>query len=149
MLQDIGMTPNPCLGFGVLSFAGCSGRGSGRPAGGLVVAVGVESELAEEFAGGGVDDADVRVVDELQGAGPADADVVEAAGVAEGEFAVGVDAVGADPAGVAGGLAGSGFGPGGIGGGGGGPATGAAAGCCSYAGDLVKRVVMTPGLRVG
>ena len=33
-------------------------------AGGLVVAVGVEDEFAEELAGGGVDDADVQVLDE-------------------------------------------------------------------------------------
>jgi len=33
-------------------------------AGGLVVAGGVDGELAEEFAGRGVDDADVQVVDE-------------------------------------------------------------------------------------
>ena len=37
---------------------------SGWPAGGLVVAAGVDGEVAEEFAGGGVDDADVVVVDE-------------------------------------------------------------------------------------
>jgi hypothetical protein len=60
----------------------------------------VEGELAEQFAGGGVDDADVQVADEQQdagsGVGAADADVVELAGVAEADFAVGVDAVGAD-----------------------------------------------------
>lgn len=33
-------------------------------AGGLVVPGGVEGEVAEEFAGGGVDDADVEVGDE-------------------------------------------------------------------------------------
>src|SRR5579875_2860261 len=62
--------------------------------------VGVERELAEELAGGGVDDADVQVLDQHVDGGPgvgsADADVVEAAVVAEGELAVGVDAVGAD-----------------------------------------------------
>ena len=82
------------------SFAGCSGWGSGGLAGGLVVAVGIEGEFAEQFAGGGVDDADVQVVDEHQDAGPgvgsAGADVVELAAVAEGELAVGVDPVGAD-----------------------------------------------------
>jgi hypothetical protein len=57
-------------------------------------------------------------VDEHQdagsGVGPADSYVVEAAVVAEGELAVGVDAVGADPVLVPGGLgAGDGFGPGG------------------------------------
>ena len=38
-------------------------------AGGLVVAVGVEDELAQELAGAGVDDADVQVLDEEQDAG--------------------------------------------------------------------------------
>src|ERR1700749_3868279 len=69
-------------------------------AGGLVVAVGVEDELAQELAGAGVDDADVQVLDEEQdagsGVGPADADVVELAVVAEGDESGGVDAVGAD-----------------------------------------------------
>jgi hypothetical protein len=56
------------------------------------------------------------------GVGAADADVVEAAAVAEGDFAGGIDAVGADPVvGVGGPVAGGGFGPGGVGGGGGGP----------------------------
>jgi hypothetical protein len=57
-------------------------------AGGLVVAVRVEGELAEESAGGGVDDPDVEVLHEEEdvgsGAGPAGADLVEAAGVAAG-----------------------------------------------------------------
>jgi hypothetical protein len=52
--------PEPTLGSGVFPLAACSGRGSGWPAGGLVVAAGVEGELAEEFAGGGVNDADVE-----------------------------------------------------------------------------------------
>ena len=51
--------PEPTLGCGVVVFARCCGCGSGRAGGGLVVAVGVEGELAAEFAGGGVDDADV------------------------------------------------------------------------------------------
>jgi len=46
-----------------------------------VVAGGVDGELAEEFTGGGVDDPDVRVLDEQQdvgsGVGSADADVVQ------------------------------------------------------------------------
>jgi hypothetical protein len=67
---------------------------------GLVVAGGVEFEFADEFAGFFGDDADVELVDEHEDvdAGPAvaDADVVEAAVVAEGEFAVAVDAVFAD-----------------------------------------------------
>jgi len=53
---------------------------------GLVAAGGVEGELAEHVAGGGVDDADVEVVDEhddaFGGVGAADAEVVEAAGAA-------------------------------------------------------------------
>ena len=93
--------PEPLSGSGFLFLRACSGRGSGWPAGGLVVAVGVEGELADEFAGGGVDDADVQVVDEHEDGGPgvgsADADVVQAAVVAEGELAVGVDAVGRGP----------------------------------------------------
>ena len=69
-------------------------------AGGLVAAFGVEGEGADDFAGGGVDDADVEVVDEQDdggaGVGSADADVVEVAVVAEGDFAGFVDAVVAD-----------------------------------------------------
>jgi hypothetical protein len=91
-------------------------------AGGLVVAGGVEGEFAEQFAGGGGDDADVQVLDEQQdvgsGVGAADAEVVEAAAVAQGHDAVGADLVGADPVvGVGGPVAGGGFGPGGVDGG--------------------------------
>jgi hypothetical protein len=99
--QDIGNDPEPMIRVRGSCFAGSSGRGSGWAAGGLVVTAGVEGEHAEELAGGGVDDADVQVADEHEDAGPgvgsADADVVELPGVAEGELAVGVDAVGADP----------------------------------------------------
>ena len=50
--------------------------------------------------------------------GPADADVVEFAVVAEGDEPGGVDAVGADAVvGVGGAVAGDGLGPGGVGGG--------------------------------
>jgi len=35
----------------------------------LVVAVGVDVEFAQEFAGGGVDDADVEVLDQFQDRG--------------------------------------------------------------------------------
>jgi hypothetical protein len=60
-----------------LYFAVC---GLVRAAGGLVGAGEVEGELAQEFAGGGVDDADVEVLDEQDElgpvVGPADADVV-------------------------------------------------------------------------
>jgi hypothetical protein len=48
-------------------------------AGGLVVAAGVEDQVAEELSGGGVDDADVQVLDEQEdvgsGVGSPDADV--------------------------------------------------------------------------
>ena len=73
----------------------------GWSAGGLVVAGGVEGELAEEFAGGGVDDPDVEVLDEDQdvgsGVGSPDADVVEPAVDSQCDHAGVVDAVGADP----------------------------------------------------
>jgi hypothetical protein len=66
----------------------------------LVVAVGVDRELAQEFAAGGVDDADVEVLDEDEdvgsGAGSADADVVQSPVDAEGDGAGLVDAVAAD-----------------------------------------------------
>jgi len=68
--------------------------------GGLVVVGGVEGEVAEEFTGGCVDDADVEVGDEHDdggsGVGSPDAYVVELAVVAEGEFSELVDFVGAD-----------------------------------------------------
>jgi hypothetical protein len=74
---------------------------AGWPAGGLVVPGGVDGELAQELAGGCVDDPDVQVLDEHQdagpGVGPADADVMQAAAGAQGELAVGVDAVGRGP----------------------------------------------------
>ena len=82
--------------------------------------------MAEELSGGGVDDADVEVLDEQDdvgsGVGPADADVVEPAAVAQGEGAGFADGVGADVVvGVGGAVAGDGFGPGGVRGGRGGP----------------------------
>ena len=81
------------------SFRGLSG-GSFGCSGGLVVAVGVEDQVAEEFAGGGVDDPDLEVLDEQDdagsGVGSADADVVESAVVAQGDGAGFVDAVVAD-----------------------------------------------------
>ena len=62
---------------------------------------GFEDQLAEEFAGDGVDDADLEVLDEQDdvgsGVGSADADVVESAVVAQGDGAGFVDAVVADP----------------------------------------------------
>ena len=61
---------------------------------------GVEDELTQEFAGGGVDDFDVEVVGQDQDAGSvvdaADADVVQAPAHAQGDGAGLVDAVGAD-----------------------------------------------------
>jgi hypothetical protein len=121
MSQDIGMTPNPRSGFGVLQFpgwTGCSGWWAWWASGGLVVAGRVEGEFAEQLAGGGVDDADVQVLDEQQGSGvgSADADVVELAAVAQGDAAVGVEPVGADPVvGVGRAVAGSGLGARGVG----------------------------------
>ena len=90
---------------------------------GLVVAVRVEGEVAEEFAGGGVDDADVQVGDEHEDGGSgvfaAEADVVEAAVVAQGEASGLVDAVVADPpVAVTVLVAGGGFGSGPVDGGG-------------------------------
>ncbi len=80
-------------------FLSCSG-GSFGFCGGLVVDGGVEGEVAEELAGDGVDDADVKVVDEQDdvgsGVGSADADVVESAVVPQGDVAVGANTVGAD-----------------------------------------------------
>ena len=57
----------------------------------MVVAVGVDGELSEEFAGDGVDDAYVEVLDEPadvgSGVGSSDADVAELAGDAQGDVA--------------------------------------------------------------
>lgn len=90
----------------------------------MVAVFGVDGELADDFAGGGVDDADVVVVDEQDDAGSvegsAESDVVELAVDAQAD-ASGVDAVVAD-AELAGWLfvAGAGFGSAGVGDGGGG-----------------------------
>lgn len=66
---------------------------------GLVVLGGVEGEVADDFAGLGVGDGDVEVLDQeehgLSVVCSADADVVEAATVAEGDGSF-VDFVGAD-----------------------------------------------------
>jgi hypothetical protein len=73
------------------------GGGVAGSAGGLVVAGGVDGEFADELAGGGVDDADLQVVDEEQdgvsGVGSSDPDVVQPAVHAQGEFPVRVDVV--------------------------------------------------------
>jgi hypothetical protein len=78
--------------------------------------------VAEQFTGGGVDDAHVAVGDEHDDAGSgvfvAEADVVEAAGVAKGDPAGLVDAVVADPVVAIGATVRGGFGSGGVGGGG-------------------------------
>jgi hypothetical protein len=67
----------------------------------LVVLGGVEDEFTQELSGGLVDHSDVAVLDEEQdvgsGVGSADADVVEAAVVAQGDHAGVVDAVAAYP----------------------------------------------------
>ena len=67
----------------------------------MVVAGGVEGELAEDLAGGGVDDGDVEVLDDEpdvgSGVGSPDSDVVESTVVSQGDGADAVDLVGADP----------------------------------------------------
>jgi len=66
----------------------------------LVVLAGVDDQVAEDLAGGGVHDGDVEVLDEHDdvgsGVGSADADVVELAGDAECDAAGFVDLVVAD-----------------------------------------------------
>ena len=78
----------------------CGAGGALGSAGGLVVAGGVECQLTQELAGGGVDDPGIEVVDQEQdvgsGVGAAGADVVELAVVAEGYAACLVDDVAAD-----------------------------------------------------
>ncbi|MDX2467001.1 MAG: hypothetical protein QNL12_06790 [Acidimicrobiia bacterium] len=68
---------------------------------GLVVVVGVEGEVADDFAGVGVDDVDVEFFDEHgdvgSGMGSAYADVVKLAGVAQGDGAGVSNDVLADP----------------------------------------------------
>lgn len=90
----------------------------------MVVAGGVEFEFAEEFAGCGVDDADVEVFDEQDnagsGVGSSYSDVVKFPGVAQGDGSCFVDDVAADAVvGVVTAVVGGGFGSGLIGGGGG------------------------------
>ena len=60
MSQDIPDSRTCGSRFGCLSFRGVLG---------LVVLAGIDDELADEFAGGGVDDANVEVVDEQDDAG--------------------------------------------------------------------------------
>jgi hypothetical protein len=84
----------------------------------LVVPGGVDGEFADQFSGGGVDDPDVEVLNEHQNVGScvgsADADVVQAAGQAQGEAAGVIDAVAAYAFVGVGAFAGLGFGPGGV-----------------------------------
>ena len=101
--------------FGVVGRVVGRCRGSG---------VGVHGEVAEDLAGGGVDDAHVEVGDEQDdagsGVGAADGDVVELAVDAQGDGAADGDAVVTDPeVGVAVAVAGAGFGAGRVGDGGG------------------------------
>ena len=68
---------------------------------GLVVAVGVEGEVAEDLSGFGGDDVDLEFFDEHGDVGScigsADADVVEFPGVAQGDGPGISDDVSADP----------------------------------------------------
>ena len=64
--QDIGMTPNPKW---VRGFSGWGPGPGGRVFRWAGSCGGVEDEFADEFAGGGVDDADVQVVDEHEDGG--------------------------------------------------------------------------------
>ena len=67
----------------------------------MVVAAGVQDQFAEELAGGGVDHADVEVLDDEDDAGScvgsADADVVQPAVVSQGDGPGLVDGVVPDP----------------------------------------------------
>jgi hypothetical protein len=74
---------------------------SGWSAEWLVVAGEVDGEFSEEFAGGGVDDADLEVLGEQQdvgsGVGSSVGDVSQSAGDAQGDGAGLVEPVLADP----------------------------------------------------
>jgi hypothetical protein len=101
--------PEPLMGSGSFWL------GAGWAAEWLVVAGLVDGELADEFAGGGVDDPDVQVVNEHEdgraGVLVAGADVVEFPVDAQGELAGWVGAVGADAVvGVGGAVAGAALG---------------------------------------
>ncbi len=82
----------------MFAFSGSFGAAWGS-AGAVVSVVGVDGEGADDLAGGGVDDADVEVMDEGDDGGSvegsSESDVMEFAVDAEGDFAV-VDAVVAD-----------------------------------------------------
>src|SRR5215472_1076387 len=100
---------------------------TGPEARGLVGTGEVEGEGSEDLAGGGVDDANIEVLDEQDdggsGMGSTDADVEQAAGDPQGDLAGGVDHVMSDSAMVVECAAGHGrrFGPGVVHGGGGSP----------------------------
>jgi hypothetical protein len=117
MSQDIGMARTDDWSVRSSAFRGWAGWA----AGGLVVPTWIEDQVAEELAGGGVDDADVQVLDEEQdvgsGVGSADADVVQAAGQAQGDAAGLVERVVAESVVGVTGAAGAGLGAGGRGGG--------------------------------
>jgi hypothetical protein len=100
--------------------------GAGWSSGALVAPGWVEDEFSDELAGGGVDDADVQVLNEDQdagsGVGSADADGVEPAVVPQSDLAGLVDPVAADPVmGVLAAVGGGGLGAAGVDGGGGSP----------------------------
>ena len=82
----------------------------------MVVLRGVDGELAEQFSGGDVDDADAEVVDEEEhvgsGVGSPDADVVEVSVDAQRDDAGGVDGVAPDAVVVVVATGGGGFGSG-------------------------------------
>lgn len=90
--------------------------GSGLAAEWLVVAVGVESAVADDLAGGGVDDGDAQVVDQdphgVAVVLVAESDVVQASAVAPGDSSAGDLVVADAPVPVAAG--GGGFGAGGV-----------------------------------
>jgi hypothetical protein len=99
MSRDIEDGLNPHLGFGPSGFSGSFGSAGGS-SGAVVAALGDDGECADDFTGGGVDDADVEVVDEHDDAGSvegsSESDVVHLAVDAETD-ASGLDAVAADP----------------------------------------------------
>ena len=121
--------------------------GSGPSAQWLVVAVGVELEVADDLAGVGVDDGDVQVVDEdphdVTVVFVAESDVVQASAVAQGDAPAADLVVAEPPVPVAAG--GGGFRAGGIGFGGGALGQGSVrSGVVVGGGELVEL-----GLQVG
>ena len=92
---------------------------------GLVVPAGIQDQLAQQFAGDRVDDADIEVLDEQQdvgsGMGSPDAHVMQPTGMTQGDHASGIDAVVADAGMGIVASGGAGFGTGGVGDRGGGP----------------------------